>query len=164
MTGVANPRLQPRPRFRRREQPEFEFSLHPVQADAASPHGVLREPPVRGKHAESQEASPRACGKELALGGMQSQTETGEKRTKSRRPFAKRSAIIRTKQKVIDVTHVCPTLQRLLHEVIERIKVHVREELARLVADRQAAATLAYREQVVAGKIAIDRLLRVRQA
>jgi hypothetical protein len=46
--------------------------------------------------------------------------------------------------------------------VIEAVEIEVGEELAGQVADRQAAAALEWREQIVAIEIEVDRLLRVR--
>ena len=47
------------------------------------------------------------------------------------------------------------------YEVIEALEIQVGEELAGQVADRQAAAALEWREQVVALEVQVDRLLWV---
>ena len=60
-------------------------------------------------------------------------------------------------EKVVHVTQVWRP-QYLGHKVIETIEIKVAEELAGQVADRQAAAALEWREEVVAVEIEVDQL------
>jgi hypothetical protein len=62
---------------------------------------------------------------------------------------------------VVHVTQV-RRLQDVLDVVIEAIEVDLREELAREVADRQAAASLERREEIVTREVVVHRLLGVR--
>ena len=45
--------------------------------------------------------------------------------------------------------------------MVEAVKIEVGEELAREIADRQAAAALEWREQIVAGEVQLNRFLGI---
>ena len=46
--------------------------------------------------------------------------------------------------------------------MVERVQIHIGEELGRLIAERQAAAAVVGGEKGVAGKVANDFVLRIR--
>ena len=62
---------------------------------------------------------------------------------------------------IVHVAKVAGKPEGLLHEVIQRIQVDVREELAGLVPDGQAPAALPGREEIVPGKVVGSRFLEV---
>lgn len=61
--------------------------------------------------------------------------------------------VVVEQDEVVDVAEVQPRPKFAQYEVIQRIQVHVGEELRRLVADREAAPPCERREQVVAGEV-----------
>lgn len=53
---------------------------------------------------------------------------------------------------VVHVSEIGAAAEMLLHEVVQWVEIEVGEELAREVADRQAAPPLDRREEIVAGE------------
>ena len=76
-------------------------------------------------------------------------------------PFGQHRGIVVEQREIVDVAHIGGA-QDLGDEMIEAVEVEVGEELARQIADRQTAAALERREQVVAVEIEIDGFLPVR--
>lgn len=77
-------------------------------------------------------------------------------------PRAKLLGVVVEHREVVDVAQIAPRPQDFLAEMIQPVEVHVGEELAGEIPDRQAAAPFEGRQQGVAGKEQQDGLLGVR--
>lgn len=75
--------------------------------------------------------------------------------------FVQPLLVVVEEHEIVDVADIALDAQFFFHEVVERREVEVGEELAGEVAHRQAFAAGGNGEQVVAGEIIGDRLLRV---
>lgn len=75
-------------------------------------------------------------------------------------PLRQRGRIVMEQREIIDVAQI-RRAQHFRDEMVASVEIEIGEDLAGEVADREAAPPLEGREQVLAGEMQIDRLLRV---
>ena len=76
-------------------------------------------------------------------------------------PLRENCGIVMIQRKVINISDIGRG-QHPGHEMVERVEIEIGEELAGEIADRQTTPPLIGREQIIARKMEIDRLLLVR--
>ena len=95
------------------------------------------------------------------LARVQSQTSSFEITIYPPTPFCQDGGIVMEQCKVVDIAHV-RCAEHFGGPMVEAVEVEIGRELARQIADRQATPALERREQIVAGKMQVDRLLCIR--
>ena len=117
--------------------------------------------PTRKQHEAEKRRRFRIRGDE-GLARMQFETTTFQIQSNAFPPFGKHSRIVVEQREIVHITHIPLGPQHLLAEMIQRVEIKIGEELACQIANRQAAPPFARRKQIVAGKIQMDLLLRIR--
>lgn len=74
---------------------------------------------------------------------------------------SKFARIIPEQREVVDVTEIAARPQPLSHVVIELVEIHIREELAGEVSDRQTAPSFDRGQQIIARKVEMNGFLRI---
>ena len=123
--------------------------------------GFRQPPPAAGHEDIAKKLRGLRCGQDDGLAWMQLQSATFEQPCDPALPLGQHARIVMEQRKVIDIAQV-RRAQDFGAEMIERVEIEIGEELAREIADRQAAPARERRKQVIAGKVQFDRLLRVR--
>ena len=140
----------------------------PAVPQAAQPvseatYVLFREAPAAaGEQDEAQESGGLAGGGDVGLRRVKEQAAPLQKALDPFPPLGELIRIVVEEGEVVHVAHVPLRPQHLLAEVIEAVEVEVGKELAGEVADGQAAPPFEGGEQVVAGEVEVDGLLRVR--
>jgi len=88
---------------------------------------------------------------------MQTQTQTTRQKFRNTVTyFPKEGFVVLQNHKIVYITDIATTVQRLFDKVVERVEIEIGEELAGLVAERQSASPFGGREEVIAGKIVLN--------
>ena len=149
---------------------DFELSDAPVlpavpqapQTVAEATDILLRETAAAARQKdEAQEGGGLAGRRDVRLVRVKAQAPTLQVPLDLFPPLGELVRIVVEENEVVHVAHVPPGPQHLLAEVVEAIKVEVREKLAGEVADGQAAPPFEGGEEVVGGEVEVDGLLRV---
>lgn len=134
-----------------------------TQPIAKTPHVGLWQPPQAwaAQH-HAQKLGWNGSRLDPCLGRMQQQPAAMAINVEPFPPRGQHVRVIMKECKVVGVPHISRRTQYFPDEMIEAVEVHIREELARQVADRQAARAFMRSEKVVAREVDVHRLLRVR--
>lgn len=97
------------------------------------------EPQMAGIHAPTEKWNSRLCWEDLRFGFMQGESKRCEKSHHFKTPLVQAVFIFSKEQEVIHVTDVAGAFEFALDEMIQRIEIYVRPELAGKVANRQTA-------------------------
>ena len=118
------------------------------------------QPAVILKQLKAQKGKPGPAGPHLGAGFVHGQPQGGQIFDDLPTPIGQLAFIVAKKQHVIDVAQVGRAVQAALDEMVQRIQVDIRPELAGEIADGQAAGPQE-RQQVIPRKA--DRGVLVRQ-
>jgi hypothetical protein len=134
----------------------------PAQPVAEPIDILLRQPPqpAAAKTVAEEVRALRAAG-DARLGWMQAQPPPRQEGLDLDAPSRQLGAIVMEQREVVNITDIPPTAQPLLDEMIQRVEIDVREELARQITDGQAAAPLQRAQEIIARIVQMHRLLRV---
>ena len=136
---------------------------HAPQTVAETAHVLFRQAPAPAvQQDEAQEGGGLAGGRDVRLVRVKAKAPTLQIPLDPPPPLRELLRIVVEQREVVHVPHVPLRAQHFLAEVVEAIEIEVGEELAGEVADGQAAPPFEGGEQVVAGEVEVDGLLRVR--
>ena len=156
LPSMAGPTHQPLFDFGQRHLAIAEIFLHPPNTTEKSPDVFFHQQPMRGEHSIAEKANALLDRKDRVLSWVKFQPQSAEKSADLFTGFRQLPLVVREQQKIIDIAHIALEPQSLFDEVIERIEIHVGEELTGLVADGDASASFAVCEQIIAGKVMLD--------
>ena len=141
-------------------RPAANCPLHPAHPTAEPSDVLLGQQPVRREDPVAEEADALVAREDDALVPVDPEPERSRNSLDLGPDLVEPPLVVGEDQEVIDVTDVAQP-EPVGDEVVERVEVDVGEELAGLVAQRQAPAPLGGREQVVAGEPHQHRVLGI---
>jgi hypothetical protein len=151
MARVADPAHDPGADRIEADATTGKLSLHPAHPATEPSHVFLRQQPVRREHAITQEPDALFARKDHALVLVDLKAQRRQESLDFQAHLMQPPLVVGEDQEVINVADVTQP-EPVGHIMIEWIEVDVGEELARLVAQRQALAALDGREQVISGE------------
>jgi len=131
------------------------------QAVAEPPHILLRQAAPPAAQQDKAEKGCRRLGRyDVRFVRMQRQPPPCETRGNALAPLDEDSGVVVKQGEVVDIAQI-GRAKDFFRKMIETVEIDVSEKLARQIADRQPAAAGQRRQQIVAGIVEVDRLLRI---
>ncbi len=156
MPGVAEPTHDPGADRLESDPTRRVRRLHPSHAATEAVDVLLDQQPVRREDPVTQKADALVAREHDTLVPVDLEPEAFEELADLVPNLVETPLVVGEDEEIIDVADVAQP-EPVGDEVVERVEVDVGEELAGLVAQREATPTLDGREQVVAGEPGEDR-------